>query len=391
MINGILAVNGGSSTIKCTLFAISGIIQPLLEIAIQNKVSLSYMDHCTGEKGDAQIDPENYNAAKYITELVHRLQPEMFRPIIAHRVVFGMEKTKPEIITSALTVHLRAMINYDPEHMPQTVALIESFQQLWPEVAQVACFDSSFHASMPVVAKMLAIPRRYYMQGIQRYGFHGLSYSYLLEQLARDSLPGKLPSRIIIAHLGSGASVVAIKDGSSIDTSMAFTPASGIPMSTRSGDIDPGAAWFILKSENLNAEQFNQLVNHQSGLLGISETTADMKTLILNQYTDHRASEAIDLFCYQVKKQVGSFAAALGGIDLLVFSGGIGEHLPEIRRRICSGLEFLGIEIDELQNNNNTTTISSTSGKTIVRVLATNEQLMMAMLVCKLFDHPVKN
>jgi acetate kinase len=391
MTNVILAINGGSSTIKCSLFSNKENPEPLLEINIQNIGLLVYTDFCTEEKGELQIDLEDKSAVVYIVQLIQKQQPAISRPVIVHRVVFGMDRIQPEKITASFIAHLRSLIDYDPEHMPQTIALIESFQQLWPDVVQVACFDSSFHASMPVVAKMLAIPRRYYVQGIQRYGFHGLSYSYLLEQLAREALPQKIPSRIILAHLGSGASLVAVKDGLSIDTSMAFTPASGIPMSSRSGDIDPGAAWFILKSENLNAEQFNHLVNHESGMLGISETTADMRTLLANQYTDHRASEAIDLFCYQVKKQIGSFAAVLGGVDLLVFSGGIGEHLPEIRRRICSGLEFLGIELDEIQNNNNTTTISTASGKSIVRVIATNEQLMMARLVCKLFDHPVKN
>jgi acetate kinase len=301
-----------------------------------------------------------------------------------------MQHTQAQIITPTLLASLKSKSDYDPEHLPKSIALIESFSQHFPSIVQIACFDTTFHTNMPNVAKLLPIPRRYFNLGLQRYGFHGLSYAYIIKTL-QDVIGEQVVenSNIIMAHLGNGASITAVKDGKSVDTSMGFTPASGIPMSTRSGNIDPGIAWYLMHVAKLNPDQFNELINHQSGLLGISETTGNMRELLKLQSTDTRAAEAIELFCYEAKKQIGAYAAVLGGLNILVFSGGIGEHVPEVRSQICDGLEFLGIELCEIKNMNNSPIISTEKSKATVCVVPTNEQLMIARLMCHVLNDDV--
>jgi acetate kinase len=211
--------------------------------------------------------------------------------------------------------------------------LIDAFGTEYPQVPQVACFDTGFHQHLPPAARLLAIPRRYEKLGIRRYGFHGLSYAYLMEELERVAGRDAARGNVILAHLGNGASLAAVRDGVSIDTSMGFTPASGLPMSTRSGDLDPGLVSYLAKTEGMTAEQFHHMVNAQSGLLGLSETSPDLRDLLAQEAHDTRAAEAVDLFCYQGKKWIGAYAAALGGVEQLVFSGGIGEHSPD---RACA-------------------------------------------------------
>jgi acetate kinase len=246
----------------------------------------------------------------------------------------------------------------------------------------VACFDTAFHHDMPRVAQTLPIPRRYEAQGVRRYGFHGLSYAFLMEELARLGDPAATTGRIIHGHLGNGASLAAVRDGKPVDTSMSFTPTAGVPMSTRSGDLDPGLVWYLARTEKISAKQFNEMVNFQSGLLGISETSSDMRDLLNRERQDVRAAEAVALFCYQVKKWIGAFAAALGGLDTLVFAGGIGENAPTVRARICEGLEFLGIEPEEKQNASNEGLISGVASRVAVRVIHTDEEYMIAKTVC---------
>ena len=246
---------------------------------------------------------------------------------------------------------------------------------------QVACFDTAFHHDLPRVAQLLPIPRRFEARGVRRYGFHGLSYAYLLEELARVAGPRAAAGRVIMAHLGNGASLAAVREGKSIDTSMSFTPTAGVPMSTRSGDLDPGLVWYLVLVEHLDAHAFNEMVNFQSGLLGLSETSADMRDLLAHESGDVRAKEAVEVFCYQVKKTIGAYAAALGGLDTLIFAGGIGEHAPPVRARICAGLEFLGVEIHAARNAANEAVISTDAGRVAVRVMHTDEESMIARLV----------
>jgi acetate kinase len=276
---------------------------------------------------------------------------------------------------------LKNLSPFDPEHLPQELLLTEAFSRRFPNLPQVACFDTAFHRDMPRVARMLPIPRRYEAKGVRRYGFHGLSYAYLMEELTRLGDPAALKGRVVLAHLGSGASLAAVLDGKSIDTSMGFTPAAGVPMSTRSGDIDPGLLWYLACTEKMSAKQFNEMVNFESGLLGVSQTSSDMHDLLEIETKDVRAAEAIALFCYQVKKWIGAFAAAMGGLDTVVFAGGIGENAPIIRARICDGLQFLGIEIEAKRNTANEAVISSAAGRVIVRVIKTDEEWMIANIV----------
>jgi acetate kinase len=246
----------------------------------------------------------------------------------------------------------------------------------------VACFDTAFHHDLPRVAQLLPIPRRYEAQGVRRYGFHGLSYAFLMGELARLAGTKAAQGRVILAHLGNGASLAAVYRGKSMDTSMSFTPTAGVPMSTRSGDLDPGLVWYLARTEHLDAKGFNEMVNFKSGLLGVSETSSDMRDLLEHETQDVRAAEAVALFCYQVKKWIGAFAAALGGLDTLVFAGGIGENAPVVRARICDGMGFLGIQLEERRNAANEGVISSETSRVPVRVIPTDEEWMIANTVC---------
>jgi len=271
---------------------------------------------------------------------------------------------------------LQSISAFDPEHLPAEIALMEILAAKFPDMPQIACFDTAFHSAMPRVAKLLPIPRRYKAKGVQRYGFHGLSYEYLMSQ-------PRMNGRVILAHLGNGASLAAVRDGQPIDTSMAFTPAAGLPMSTRSGDLDPGLVGFLAQTEQMTAEQFHSMVNWQSGLLGVSETSSDMRELLVREPNDQRAADAVALFCYQTKKWIGAFAAALSGLDALVFTGGIGQNDPVIRARICDGLGCLGIELDRQQNAANAEQISGKGSRVAVRVIRTDEELIIAKSVCR--------
>jgi acetate kinase len=230
---------------------------------------------------------------------------------------------------------------------------------------------------MPRVAKLLPIPRRYDAAGIQRYGFHGLSYAFLMETLSRVAGAEAARGRIILAHLGSGASMAAVHNGRSMDTTMGFTPAAGMPMGTRPGDMDPGILWYWMHSEHLSAAQINRIINHQSGLIGVSESSADLRDLLARETEDRRAAEAVELYCYHARKWIGSLAAALGGLETLVFSGGIGENAGQVRTRICKDLAFLGVTLDEDRNGVNAPVISSSTIAVTVRVIPTNEERMI--------------
>jgi len=236
---------------------------------------------------------------------------------------------------------------------------------------------------MPRVAELLPIPRRFDAKGVQRDGFHGLSDACLMAELARRGDPAATKGRVILAHPGNGASLAAMRDGKSMDTSMGFTPTAGLVMSTRSGDLDPGLAPYLARTEQITSKQFYEMVNHESGLLGVSETSADMRDLLAQETGGVRAAEAVALFCYQPKKWIGSFAAALGGLDTLVFAGGIGENCPVIHTRIGAGLGFLGIELDEPRNAQNAAVISPDAGRVTVRVIRTDEERMIARSVCR--------
>jgi acetate kinase len=387
----LLTINGGSSSIK---FAVYQAGEPL-QRSLHGKVdriglpgtTLTF-NHPAGS-GDARrgIDASDHKSAAGF--LIQWLEKKIgFASVRAagHRVVHGMNYTEPQRVTQELLDELRRIRPYDPDHLPQEIELIEAFRRQVPKLPQVACFDTAFHRTMPRVARLLPIPRRFDAMGVQRYGFHGLSYAYLMEELARVAGAKAAQGRVILAHLGNGASLAAVREGQSIDTSMGFTPAAGLPMGTRPGDMDPGVAWYMMRSENLTPKQFNHLINHECGLLGVSGTSSDMRDLIGSQAADVRAAEAVELFCYQTRKWIGAFAAALGGLETLVFAGGIGENTGEVRARICGGLGFLGVELDPARNAANAPVISVEAGRATVRVIRTDEELMIARAVHRLLS-----
>ena len=385
---GILTINGGSSSIKFALFEAGeplkrGIYGKVDRIGL-NGTNLTFNNPVKKQPESRSLAAADHkSAANFLTDWLETQDGFASVKAIGHRVVHGMKHTEPEIVTPELLAELHRISPYDPDHLPREIELIEAFRQRHPKLPQLACFDTAFHQTMPRVAKLLPIPRRFDAKGIQRYGFHGLSYAYLMEELARLGDPAATRGRVILAHLGNGASLAAVRDGKSIDTSMGFTPTAGLVMSTRSGDLDPGLAPYLARTEQMTTQQFYEMVNHESGLLGVSETSSDMRDLLEHEDTDVRAAEAVALFCYQAKKWIGAFAAALGELDTLVFAGGIGENASEIRARICDGLDFLGIELDKLRNAKTAAVISTDASRVTVRVIRTDEELMIARSVLR--------
>jgi acetate kinase len=384
----ILAINGGSSSIRFALYEVGSALERRLHGKVE-RIGLAGTTLTLIDPG-RDVPPSRSDIASdraaAVNALIDRLEAEgglASLAAVGHRIVHGMEHTEPERIGARLLAELRRLAPYDPDHLPLEIALIDAFRQRHPPLPQLACFDTAFHRTLPRVARLLAIPRRYEAQGVRRYGFHGLSYAYLMQELRRLGDPAATSGRVILAHLGNGASLAAVRDGRSIDTSMGFTPASGLPMSTRAGDLDPGLLGHFSRSEQMTAARFDRMVNHESGLLGISETSSDVRDLLERVATDVRAAEAVALFCYQARKCIGAFAAALGGVDTLVFSGGIGENAALIREQICDGLGFLGIELDRERNASHAEIISAEAGRVRVRVIRTDEELMIAGSVAR--------
>jgi len=384
----LLTINGGSSSIKFALYETTEPLRCLLSGKV-DRIGLSgtsfIFKDSTGKPQDGCIiNPTDHRSA--VTFLMNWLETQqVFASVkaVGHRVVHGMMHSKPELVTQELLDELHRITPYDPEHLPLEIELMEAFQQSHPTLSQVACFDTAFHRTMPRVASLLPIPRRYEAAGVRRYGFHGLSYEFLMGELACLGDRAATKGRVILAHLGNGASLAAVRDGKSIDTSMGFTPTAGLVMSTRTGDLDPGLVSYLARTEQMSAKRFQEMVNHESGLLGVSGTSSDVRDLLIHEASDVRAAEAVALFCYQAKKWIGSFAAALGGLDTLVFAGGIGENSPRIRARVCEGLSFLGIKLNESRNAKNAPLISADAGQVSVRVIPTNEELMIARSIIR--------
>jgi acetate kinase len=389
-IRRVLTINGGSSSIKFALFGASNPPQRLLEGGIerigQPEATLRVKDlNGAGDLSRLVAAPDHTAAVGALMDwIVERLGQEALTGI-GHRVVHGGPTySQPQRITPEMIEELSRLSPFDPEHLPEEIMLIEAVRHRFPDLPQVACFDTAFHHDLPRVARLLPIPRRYEAQGVRRYGFHGLSYEFLMGELAHLAGSEVARGRVVLAHLGNGASLAAVRDGKPMDTSMGFTPVAGVPMSTRSGDLDPGLFWYLARTEGLDAERFNEMVNFHSGLLGVSESSSDMRDLLDSEAHDVRAAEAVALFCYQIKKCIGAFAAALGGLDTLVFAGGIGENAPTVRARICEGLRFLGIEINDDRNAANGDVISVPGGRVTVRAIRTDEELVIARSVYKI-------
>ncbi len=386
----ILVLNGGSSSIKFALYQ-SG---DLPKRGLQGKVAriglsgttFTFNDPAWNEQDNRGIgDFDQRLSANFLFDWLDERIGLTSITAVGHRIVNGGSTYRePHRVTTEMRDELRRISAYAPEHLPAQLEIIDLINERLPNLPQIACFDTTFHRDMPRVAKILPIPRRLQTKDVERYGFHGLSYTYLMEELIRTVGTEAAMGRVILLHLGNGASLAAVRAGKGIDTSMGFTPAAGVPMSTRSGDLDPGLILYLAQTEHMTVQQFDNMVNHQSGLLGVSETSSDLRDLLESEASDVRASEAVSLFCYQLKKWIGAFAAALGGVDIIVFAGGIGENAPIIRERICEGLGFLGIGLDHKRNAAGGPLISSDLSRTQVRVICTDEEVIIAKAAFKI-------
>ncbi len=380
----ILCLNSGSSSRKIALFRLGQSAEELLAEGAAEEIGsragrLWLRDGGKRMLCDYERDfsgPGDPLLALF--DEIDRLQ--LPRPDAAgHRLVHGgAHHVAPERITPAITEALRRLVPFAPLHLPGELEGIEATAARYPDLPQVACFDTAFHRQMPEVAQRFALPRALWDEGIRRFGFHGISFEYIMQTLADAA-----PSRIIIAHLGNGASMAAIRDGRPLDTTMGFTPAGGFMMGTRSGDLDPGILLYLLKEKGYDAESLERLINHQAGLLGVSGISADMKVLLERREADPNAAQAVEMFCYQVRKYIGALAATLGGLDLLVFTAGIGERAAPVRWEICCGLEYVGIRLDHERNSEHADVISTSDSRCIVRVIPTNEDLMIARHTCR--------
>jgi acetate kinase len=357
----VLTINTGSSSVKVALYA-AGDVETLVAAAAADR-----------------IDPRDGHGAALRSALASLTAgPGPRKPaIVAHRLVHGGEFTEPQRITPPVLAAVRRLVGVDPDHLPQAIAAVDTVARLFPDVPQIACFDTAFHGSMPPVARLYPLPSRFSETGVRRYGFHGLSCEYILFALrAIDASAAE--GRLIVAHLGGGCSMTAVHHGRSIDTTMGFSPAGGLMMGTRPGDLDPGVLLYALRELRMSQEDLNRLINRESGLAGVSGTSSDMRDLLAREATDPRAASAVELFCYLARKSVGALAAALGCLDTLVFTGGIGEHSAAIRERVAGGLEGLGVAIDPARNASGAAVISSDASRVTVRVMATNEDLILA-------------
>lgn len=388
----ILTINGGSSSIKFALFEAADPPNRILGGSI-DRIGLSdatFRVKAVTPSDNSTRSVSVSNSTEAVAALMDWMEARGGQEILAgvgHRIVHGgPHYSKPERINMEMIKELRQISPLDPEHLPKEILLVEALQRRFPNLPQVACFDTDFHHDLPRLARLLPIPRRFEALGVRRYGFHGLSYAYLMKELARLAGVEAAKGRVILAHLGNGASLAAVREGKSVDTSMGFSPTAGLVMSTRSGDLDPGLFSFLTRTEHLTSAQFQKMVNHESGLLGVSETSSDMRDLLTSEIEDKRAAEAVELFCYQAKKWIGSFAAVLGGLDILVFSGGIGENCPSIRERICQGLGFLGIEMNGTRNAESAALISTETSPVSVRVIRTDEEIIIAQAVKELLS-----
>jgi acetate kinase len=385
----VLCLNGGSSSLKFAVYRSAGggadarrLAEGAAERIGVRRGRLWLRDGAGSMLTDDGADLADHQAA--VRAAFEALDRHGIAPpaAVGHRLVHGgSEHFAPERVTDALMESLRAMIPLAPLHLPSEIAIVEAVTARYPSLPQVICFDTAFHRGMPEVARRFPLPRALWEHGVRRYGFHGLSYEYVVSRLGSDLRP-----RTIIAHLGNGASMAAVRDGEPLDTTMGFTPTGGVPMGTRSGDLDPGVLFFLARQHGYDTTGLERLVTVESGLLGVSGISADMKTLLDRREAEPAAAQAVDVFCYHARKQVGALAAALGGLDLLVFTGGIGERAAPVRWEVCEGLEHLGIRLDPIRNDAGADPVSASESRCAVRVIPTNEELTIARPTARVLE-----
>ncbi|MFA6245885.1 MAG: acetate/propionate family kinase [Mucilaginibacter sp.] len=387
--NYTLCINCGSSSLKFSLYKAATCTLKLsgqVDRIGQENAALKIDDHAGRLLNSKTGHFPDFKASA--TEFINWLKtnnPHYNIQAIGHRLVQGGPKHRqPEIITPELLDDLQQYIYLAPNHLPDELNTIKTFGSAYPEATPVACFDTAFHRHMPDFAKNYPLPPQYLKKGLFKYGFHGLSYGFIMQQLAAQHLPID-EQKIIICHLGNGSSMAAVKKGISVDTTMGISPIGGLVMATRSGDLDPGVLLFLLKQYHMNPEELDDLLSKHSGLKAIAGNS-DVQELLKAEPDDKSAETALKVFCYSAKKHIGSLAAALQGLDMLVFTGGIGENSATIRARICLGLDFMGIDLDGQKNAKNETIISKITSRVTVRVIKTNEELMMAMITRDLLN-----
>jgi acetate kinase len=375
----LLCLNSGSSSLKFALYQLAEAMETSLADGMIERIGLPgsrlrIRTAATAPALDEPGDVPDYATAVYAAfaalDKLRLPSPDA----VGHRVVHGgADHIAPQRIDGRLIEDLQRLVAYAPLHLPAAIQGIEAVAAQFPHLPQVACFDTAFHRRMPELAQRFPLPRSFWEEGIRRYGFHGLSYEYIIAHLGAMSL-----GRAIIAHLGNGASMAAVQNGQPLDTTMGFTPTGGVMMGTRAGDLDPGLLLHLLTEKGYAAPQLAQLVQQQSGLLGVSGISPDMQILLAQRAHDHHAAQAVDMFCYQVRKAIGALTAVLGGLDTLVFTGGIGEHAAPVRWDVCRDLAYLGMQLDAHLNERHSAVISTPESRCIVRVVPTNEDLMVA-------------
>jgi acetate kinase len=375
----ILCINSGSSSIKFALYRFEKSEELIADGAVE-RIGLPggwlWLKDPQGKPlADRHDDfPAHNDAVKAMFRVAMEEHSFPEPDGVGHRLLHGGPKhVAPEKVTPELMQDLRRLIPLAPLHLPGELKGIDAIAEHYPDLSQAACFDTAFHSRMPEIAKWLPIVRSLRHEGVHRYGFHGLSYEYVTSTL-KEALQG----RVIIAHLGNGASMAAVKDGQPMDTTMGLTPLGGLMMGTRSGDFDPGVLLFLMNEKGYDARQLERLLHYRSGLLGISGISSDMKTLLENRTAEPHAAQAIELFCYIARKYIGALSTTIGGIDSLVFTGGIGERAAPVRWMICQGLEYLGISLDPGKNDVHAEVVSTDKSPCMVRVIPTNEDLMIA-------------
>ena len=389
----VLTLNAGSSSLKFAVFSATQPIRKLLSGAVSRiglpGATLAITAGSTPEAVHPLDIPDHARALEAMFEHLEPHYPLARAAAAGHRVVHGGPRFDgARLTTPDVLAELRRLSPLDVDHLPAEIAIVEAMSRRAPALPQVACFDTAFHRTMPRVARLIAVPRRYQADGVQRYGFHGLSCTFLIEELGRVAGDETARGRVVLAHLGSGASLTAVLDGRSVDTTMGFTPNSGIAMGTRSGDLDPGVLVYLLRNEGMSAGALDDLLNRRSGLYGLSETSPDMRDLLAREQEDARAADAVALFCHQAKKAIGALAATLGGVDTLVFSGGIGERSATVRARVARGLEHLGVHLDDARNEAGAPILSTDASRCTVRVLRTDEESIIARETLRVVGEP---
>ncbi len=389
----ILTVNSGSSSVKFSLYRMGKTEERERVKGSLDRIGIKaglfrVTDNDRGKAFERHADMMDHDAAfRLLFAWLAEALPGLSISAVGHRVVHGGTTfIEPHVVTEAVMRDLMRLTPLAPDHLPHELKAMAAVRRAFPDLPQVACFDTAFHRRMPLVARMYPLPRYLWREGVHRYGFHGLSYEYIMAELAKEAGQEAAKGRVIVAHLGNGASMAAVREGRAVDTTMGFTPTGGLMMGTRPGDLDPGLVFYLLEEKRMRLPTAKDMLNQHAGLIGVSGISSDMEELQRLESSEDHAREAIELFCYQAKKFAGALAAVLGGLDTLIFTAGIGENSPGIRERICSGLEFLGITLDTDANRTNKNIISAPGGRVTVRVMRTNEELMIARHTARLLE-----